>query len=416
MSLLLLTFTAASAAPRECWTVKPVTGRVRDNVGHQGEELVYRLVAAGLRQAPPRAVYWPWPILPWSREVLEATLPDVEVASGDGAEAPKACLKGEKTWRPEYKRPQWPSIKIHAQARASARTGTATSTTRRGGRSSCGSCSGATPRSRRRRKRRTEVCGGGGIKRNLRDVDELKATIAAARAAGVGLVFETDYVENANPGGFCDQLRRFASADVLVSVHGAHLVNAPWIAPGGLLLEALPYGHKRSTRNTTRASAENTRASSEHGASAACGPRRRFPKRNPSARAAPPRRESARWWRATATRRRSGPEAKDARRRPCECLDVLEKRLTGFLRGGGSLVVVHGGAVLRRWGGGRRRAALGLVKFTHIRRRLSAMIARPVFGGGDDIGGSATPSSSDASDAVSSSSSSDAAAASHLES
>ena len=40
---------------------------------------------------------------------------------------------------------------------------------------------------------RTEVCGGGGLKRNLRDVDELKATIAAAaRTAGVGLVFEAN--------------------------------------------------------------------------------------------------------------------------------------------------------------------------------------------------------------------------------
>jgi hypothetical protein len=58
---------------------------------------------------------------------------------------------------------------------------------------------------------------------------------------GVGLVFETDYVEISAPGSFCDHLRRFASADVLVSVHGAHLVNAPWIAPRGLLLEALPY-------------------------------------------------------------------------------------------------------------------------------------------------------------------------------
>ena len=257
MSLLLLTFTAASAAPRECWTVKPVTGRVRDNVGHQGEELIYRLVAAGLRQAPPRAVYWPWPILPWSREVLEATLPDVEVASGDGAEAPKACAKSEKVWRPEYKRapraeikvlnrcvhstpstrcahrrPQWPSIEIHGEARKRAyRHCNLYNTSRRT----------LVVRILQRRdssehvvgvKRRTEVCGGGGIKRNLRDVDELKATIsAAARAAGVGVVFETDYVENANPGGFCDQLRRFASADVLVSVHGAHLVNAPWIAP-----------------------------------------------------------------------------------------------------------------------------------------------------------------------------------------
>lgn len=103
MRYLAILLTSASAASRECWTVKPVTGRVRDNVGHQGEELVYRLVAAGLRNEP-RAVYWPWPILPWSRAVLEATLPDVEVASGEDAEAPVACAKSAKIWRPEYKR------------------------------------------------------------------------------------------------------------------------------------------------------------------------------------------------------------------------------------------------------------------------------------------------------------------------
>lgn len=91
-------------------------------------------------------------------------------------------------------------------------------------------------------KRRTEVCGGDDVKRNLRDVGELKGVIfRAARAAGVAVVFETVYIENANPGGFCDQLRRFAESDVLVSVHGAHLVNAPWLAPRGLLLEALPF-------------------------------------------------------------------------------------------------------------------------------------------------------------------------------
>ena len=89
MSLLLLTFIVASAAPRECWTVKPVTGRVRDNVGHQGEELVYRLVAAGLRQAPPRGVYWAWPILPWSRELIEGTLPAV-----DHVDTPRAVDRG----------------------------------------------------------------------------------------------------------------------------------------------------------------------------------------------------------------------------------------------------------------------------------------------------------------------------------
>jgi hypothetical protein len=328
MSLLLLTLTAASAAPRECWTVKPVTGRVRDNVGHQGEELVYRLVAAGLRQAPPRAVYWPWPILPWSREVLEATLPDVEVASGDGAEAPEACLKGEKTWRPEYKRPQWPSVQIHGEARRRAYRHCNLYNASR---------STLVVRILQRRdssehvvgvKRRTEVCGGGGIRRNLRDVDELKATIsAAARTAGVGVVFETDYVENANPGGFCDQLRRFASADVLVSVHGAHLVNAPWIAPGGLLLEALPYGHKRKkhhARLLRNTDLEYVRV---------CGVR-------PSSSL--PKKESLCEGR-TAAARKCALVARDcyetplrprsqvcASSEPCECLDVLEKRLTGF--------------------------------------------------------------------------------------
>jgi len=338
--LLLLTLTAASAAPRECWTVKSVTGRVRDNVGHQGEELVYRLVAAGLRQAPPRAVYWPWPILPWSREVLEATLPDVEVASGDGAEAPKACLKGEKIWRPEYKRPQWPSIKIHGEARKRAyRHCNLYNTSRRT----------LVVRILQRRdsseyvvgvKRRTEVCGGGGIKRNLRDVDELKATIsAAAKRAGISLVFETDYVENSAPGSFCDQLRRFATADVLVSVHGAHLVNAPWIAPGGLLLEALPYGHKRKkhhARLLRNTDLEYVRV---------CGVR-------PSSSL--PKKESLCEGR-TAAARKCALVARDcyetplrprsdvcASSEPCECLGVLEKRLTGFF-------------ARRRQSGGRHR-------------------------------------------------------------
>ena len=59
MSLLLLTFTLTSAAPRECWTVKPVTGRVRDNVGHQGEELVYRLVATRVEGPSEDAAFRP---------------------------------------------------------------------------------------------------------------------------------------------------------------------------------------------------------------------------------------------------------------------------------------------------------------------------------------------------------------------
>ena len=32
---------------------------------------------------------------------------------------------------------------------------------------------------------------------------------------------------------------------MLVSIHGAQLVNAPWLGPGALLLEVLPYAHKK---------------------------------------------------------------------------------------------------------------------------------------------------------------------------
>ena len=92
---------------------------------------------------------------------------------------------------------------------------------------------------------------------------------------------------------------------------------------------------------------------------------------------------------------------------------MLEKRLTGFSRGGGvGWSSTEASFVEDGTGAGRCRRARARIKIAHT-RHLSAMIARPVFGGGDVIGGSATPSSSDAPDAVSSSSS-DGAAASHL--
>ena len=108
MSLLLLTFTVASAAPRECWTVKPVTGRVRDNVGHQGEELVYRLVAAGLRQAPPRAVYWPWPICRGAARSSRRRCRTSRWRAATARRRRRRVSKVKKIWRPEHKRPQWP--------------------------------------------------------------------------------------------------------------------------------------------------------------------------------------------------------------------------------------------------------------------------------------------------------------------
>ena len=262
------------------------------------------------------------------REERENLAAGVQAAPRAEIKVLNHCVHSTPSMRCAHRRPQWPSIKIHGEARRRAYRHCNLYNTSRSTlvvrilqrRDSTAHVVGA--------KRRTEVCGGGGIKRNLRDVDELKATIAAAaRAAGVGVVFETDHVENANPGGFCDQLRRFASADVLVSVHGAHLVNAPWIAPHGLLLEALPYGHKRKkhhARLLRNTDLEYVRV---------CGvrPSSSLPKKESlcEGRTAAARKCAlvARDCYETPLRPRS---KKCASSEPCECLDVLEKRLAGF--------------------------------------------------------------------------------------
>ena len=80
---------ASSAA---CWKVAPQRGRLKENVGHQGEELTYRIVAAALSRKAPRVIWWPWEILPWSREVLRATLPATLVVAGADAPPPEACV------------------------------------------------------------------------------------------------------------------------------------------------------------------------------------------------------------------------------------------------------------------------------------------------------------------------------------
>ena len=98
-----------------------------------------------------------------------------------------------------------------------------------------------------------------------------------------------------------------------MSVHGAHLVNAPWIAPGGLLLEALPYGnwgeghHARfPSRNTDL---EYLRV---------CGlrPSRSLPKNEQLCeRRTPAARKCALVARATARDAAPAPESTSARRR-----------------------------------------------------------------------------------------------------
>ena len=240
---------ASSAA---CWKVAPQRGRLKENVGHQGEELTYRIVAAALSRRAPRVVWWPWPALPWSRDVLNATLPGVRFV-GEGAPEPAECGGDARTITPEYRAPQWRLAGSHAKARRAARD-------------ACG----VAPRrdydgavvvrvlertdaadAVHRGAKRVELCGGRPVDRRVRDVDFIRGLAArAAAAAGRRVDFKVDAVPNDDPGDLCAQLRRFANVDVLVSIHGAHLVNAPWMDAGSLLLEVLPYAHKKKRHHS----------------------------------------------------------------------------------------------------------------------------------------------------------------------
>lgn len=218
-----------------CLKVAQQTGRLASNVGHQGEELTYRLVNSALSKSGT-IVWWPWPALRWSAEMLNAT----GVAAFFGPKQPEACAAFDVV-RPVVKRAQWSAGRQHASARAAAYA-------------ACGvapGVGGALVRVLGRDDdlrsrpvlRRLDVCGGGELRRSLRNVEGLRsATLRAARRAGVAASFDVVNVSASNPGTFCEQIRRF-QVDVLVSVHGAHLVNVPFMRPESLLVEVLPWAH-----------------------------------------------------------------------------------------------------------------------------------------------------------------------------
>jgi len=240
---------------RGCWHVLEQDGRVRVNVGHQGEELTYRLVSAALSKAAPAAVWWPWPIMDWSRELLQATMPKTELSMGPDAPQPRACSGGVaavRRIRPIVREAQWRGTGTHAKARAAVYK-------------SCGlreAASGGSfvvrvleradaAEAVSRAAQRAEMCGGGGLKRRLAKTEALAAAAsAAANNAGVAIVFQNVTIPNDNPGSLCDQVRRFHGADVLISIHGAHLVNAPFLQAGALLFEVLPFAHKKKQHHS----------------------------------------------------------------------------------------------------------------------------------------------------------------------
>mmetsp|Transcript_16290 Transcript_16290/g.53061 ORF Transcript_16290/g.53061 Transcript_16290/m.53061 type:complete len:359 (+) Transcript_16290:54-1130(+) len=242
------------AAPL-CVKVAPQDGRVKSNVGHQGEELTYRLVNSLLRKRGA-VIWWPWEALPWSLEVLNATLGSVVSQSG------AAPCETWRTVRPVVRPPQWRDRPTHAEARRRvyAYCGLLAETERPppfavrvlerlddddasspGHRRRVALCEDKkllTTRTPTKNLRRLE--------RRIGDVASFERLAKdAAERAKVDVDFKVVKFSSKDPGSFCEQIRRFVEADVLISIHGAHLVNVPFLRPRSLLFEVLPWAHAK---------------------------------------------------------------------------------------------------------------------------------------------------------------------------
>lgn len=42
--------------------------------------------------------------------------------------------------------------------------------------------------------------------------------------------------------GICEQVKLWASADIVLTPNGAHFVNAPFMQKGGIIIEGVPWG------------------------------------------------------------------------------------------------------------------------------------------------------------------------------
>lgn len=239
---LLISITLSQASAR-CWKVAPQTGRLSENVGHQGEELTYRVVNAAISKGAPPVVWWPWKALPWSTQLMNATISSKVLVGG-----PSPC-DSYHTFHPVIKRPQWSSNANHLEARRRAYAAcglgreeapSAVETVRILGREDDLLA-----------QRRLELCGLKTLERRIANPEALvEAAESAAAKTGIRAKVEIVNISSRNPGDFCEQITRFATASVVVSIHGAHLVNAPFLPPGGLLFEVLPWAHTKKQHHS----------------------------------------------------------------------------------------------------------------------------------------------------------------------
>ena len=235
------------------------SGRYNFHVNHQNSELTYPMVDATLaRGAAPETILWQlFDCLPLTRQLLHAALPSTRLLCGPDVET--TCAR-RIVFKPKGSGGN-PFPKLGAQSaaalRASIHSGcrihdAATAHDQKGG-----------PHLRVRfleRERTNETASCGPKQRGLTSTALATASrlLPAALEAAGGAAPLLDVARiPVDPGGLCEQAARFANVDVLVSVHGAHLVLTATLRPGAVLLEVTPWANFEVTHFSALARAAN---------------------------------------------------------------------------------------------------------------------------------------------------------------
>ena len=221
------------------------SGRYNYHVNHQNSELTYPMVDAALaRGAAPATVIWQlYECLPLTRQILQAVFPSSQLVCGPDAQATcarRVIFKPTGTGGNPF--PRLGARSAMAMRASIQRVCNIHDTTPARGPSRPG------PLRVRflERERTNETAGCGPKHRGLTStaLETASRLLPLAIEAAGGAAPLVDVVRiPVEPGGLCEQAARFAKVDVLVSVHGAHLVLTPTLRPGSVLLEVTPWAN-----------------------------------------------------------------------------------------------------------------------------------------------------------------------------
>ncbi len=225
-------------ASASCYATAPALSthrRYQNNVYHQAE-VVFPMLLAALNDRPPRTIYWRMELLPYSRGMLllmkrppwRSHAMRLVVGNHTGPARSERCRNFGATSTPGayFHSPRDAAAVRDAVLRACELPRRAAARLP------------ADAQTRAVFMPRAGVGLQSGTRRNFLNAPRL------VRALATELSVSPAPVTVPTPGGevdVCEQVAAWSAADVLLTPNGAHFVNAPFMAPGALLVEGVPW-------------------------------------------------------------------------------------------------------------------------------------------------------------------------------